>query len=83
MPRRGLTRINMLLKPLEMSELPKEELESKIAFLERHIEEQDREILNLRKILDKVLEDVESLQNSRQQTSQQNSDPATERPPHY
>ena len=83
MPRRGLARINMLLEPLEMSELPKEELESKIAFLERHIEEQDREILNLRKILDKVLEDVESLQNSRQQTSQQNSDPATERPPHY
>ena len=83
MPRRGLNRINMLLEPLEMSELPKEELESKIAFLERHIEEQDREILNLRKILDKVSEDVESLQNSVQQTSQQNSDPATERPPHY
>ena len=83
MPLGESTRIDMLLKPLDMSELPKEELESKIAFLERHIEEQDREILNLRKILDKVLQDVESLRNSVQQTSQQNSDPATEKPPHY
>ena len=83
MPLGESTRIDMLLKPLDMSELPKEELESKIAFLERHIEEQDREILNLRKILDKVLQDVESLRNSVKQTSQQNSDPATERPPQY
>ena len=66
-----------------MSELPAKEIESKIAFLERHIEQQDKEILKMRESLEKVLLDLESLKSSAQHSSQQNSDPGTERPPHY
>lgn len=66
-----------------MSGLPIEKLESKIAFLERHIEEQDKEILKMRENLDKILLDLESLKSSVQQSPEQNADPGTEKPPHY
>lgn len=66
-----------------MSELPAKELESKLAFLERHIEEQDKVILKMRGKLDKILLDLESLKSSVQHASEQNADTGIEKPPHY
>ncbi len=66
-----------------MSELQVNELESKIAFLERHIEEQDRVILKMRGEIDKILLNLESLKTSVQHASEQNTDTRVERPPHY
>ncbi len=66
-----------------MSELQVNQLESKIAFLERHIEEQDRVILKMRGKLDKILLDIESLKTSVQHASEQNTGSDVERPPHY
>ncbi|MCH6255813.1 SlyX family protein [Puniceicoccaceae bacterium K14] len=62
-----------------------QELETKIAFIERHIEEQDRVILKLQQHVDtlearlKKLEDAqEDSDNQMQQTGLED-----ERPPHY
>jgi len=68
---------------LTMSELQVNQLESKLAFLERHIEEQDKVILKMRGKLDKILLDLESLKTSVQHASEQNTDAGVERPPHY
>ena len=67
-----------------MNDLSKEELEIKIAFLERHAEEQDRVILNMENRIDRLQESIEALQariKDLQEPAGGSSDP--ERPPHY
>ncbi|MEM9159586.1 MAG: SlyX family protein [Verrucomicrobiota bacterium] len=61
-----------------------QDLEVKISFLERHVEEQDRVILELRQEIDlmksellKVKETLESKSDTAE------TSPAEERPPHY
>ncbi len=58
------------------------ELEIKVAFLERHVEEQDRVMHGLAKDLDRLRGEVKRL--SERMTSGPGEDaPANERPPHY
>ncbi len=66
-----------------MSDLKSDELESKIAFLERHIEEQDKAILKMEQRLDRVFEELENLRSSLQGAESPASNPADEKPPHY
>lgn len=66
-----------------MSDLKSDELESKIAFLERHIEEQDKVILKMEQRLDRVFEELENLRSSLQGAESPTSNPADEKPPHY
>lgn len=61
-----------------------EELEIKVAFLEKHIEEQDAEIYQLSKkirTLEKLLENIHAtVQNL---SNKEISDIPSEKPPHY
>lgn len=67
-----------------MKELDNKELESKIAFLERHIEEQDKVILKLSSDVQTIAKELLSLKESLPSGSQGGNDlPVEERPPHY
>ncbi len=66
---------------MEMSDSALQKLETKIAFLERHVEEQDRVILKLRKTLDALELEMEQIKANLQESG--GSEPANERPPHY
>lgn len=66
-----------------MSELNINKLEAKIAFLERHVEEQDKEILSLRGSVDAVLLELENIKSSILHSSTQTEEPPSEKPPHY
>lgn len=66
-----------------MYELPKNKLESKIAFLERHIEEQDKIILKIRENLDQIFLELANLKPTIQNTQQPISEAKNEKPPHY
>ena len=66
-----------------MSELSIERLESKITFLERHIEQQDRVILELRNLLDGTNKQVKELKEAIEGLESPQPDVPDERPPHY
>lgn len=66
-----------------MSELPIERLESKVAFMERHIEQQDRVILELRNQLDETQNQIAALKEAMQDINAPQTDAIDERPPHY
>jgi uncharacterized coiled-coil protein SlyX len=66
-----------------MSELAIEKLESKIAFMERHIEQQDRVILELRNSLDETQNQIEGLKEALQDMHFPRTDVVDEKPPHY
>ncbi len=66
-----------------MNELTITKLESKIAFLERHIEEQDKVIFKMRGKIDQIVHDLESLKSSVTTPPQQSPEAGNERPPHY
>jgi len=66
-----------------MSELNTKELEAKIAFLERHVEEQDKEILSLRGSVDGIVLELENLKSSILHASAQTQETESEKPPHY
>ena len=67
-----------------MSDLQRDEVEIKLAFLERHIEEQDRVILAMRTELAALKRELARL-NDRVQSAGSDSaaPPADEKPPHY
>ena len=60
-----------------------QELETKIAFLERHVEEQDRIILALRKKLDAIEEAFEQVKSGLRDAGGDGDSLPDERPPHY
>ena len=66
-----------------MSELSIERLESKITFLERHVEQQDRVILELRNLLDDTRKQIEVLKEAMEGVEAPQTDSIDERPPHY
>lgn len=57
-------------------------LEEKTAYLEHHIEAQDRELLRLWNTIDKLRQDLQKLQ-SRVETGGPGEAPANDKPPHY
>ncbi len=63
--------------------LPEKELESKIAFLERHVEEQDKVILSLRKEIDLIAQQVANLKHTIHDSQSLSDAPIDEKPPHY
>lgn len=62
-----------------------QELETKISFIERHIEEQDRVILKLLQTIDTLEERIGKLEDNDEQSGggQSNQAMGHERPPHY
>ncbi len=62
---------------------PNQELETKLAFLERHIEEQDRVILKLRQQVDTIDNDLSQLKIAHQDSSSASQNMPDEKPPHY
>lgn len=66
-----------------MSELAIEKLESKIAFMERHIEQQDRVVLELRNLLDETQNQIEGLKEAVKDMNAPRTDFVDEKPPHY
>ncbi len=66
-----------------MSDLSKRELESKIAFLERHVEEQDRVILKLSQNLASLTEEIGNIKQAMQAAEQSLPGHPDEKPPHY
>ena len=67
-----------------MSENDTSELQIKISFLERHIEEQDRVILELRQDTDLIKKELFKLKDRMESDSSGSEGaPADERPPHY
>ncbi len=68
---------------MNMSELSIERLESKITFLERHVEQQDRVILELRNLLDETQKQIEALKEAMEGVEGPQTDAIDERPPHY
>ena len=60
------------------------DLEIKIAFLERHIEEQDKVMMRLSNAVDALQKEMARIsQNQRSQSSGSDAAPADEKPPHY
>ena len=59
------------------------DLEEKIHFLERHIEQQDREMYKLSVALDQLTRQVDTLQKKLGQLPSAPSLPDNEKPPHY
>lgn len=57
-------------------------LEEKTAYLERHIEAQDRELLRLWNTIDKLNQDLKKLQ-ARIEEGNNSEAPPNDRPPHY
>lgn len=66
-----------------MSDATNTELEIKIAFFERHAEEQDKAILALSKEVDALRREIKDLRERAQPSSGESGPPADERPPHY
>ncbi len=66
-----------------MSDLTQKELESKIAFLERHVEEQDKVILKMSQNLESITAEVTAIKHSMQSAEQSLSNLPDEKPPHY
>ncbi len=67
-----------------MNDLNKNELESKIAFLERHAEELDRVILRMENRIDLLQSTVAGLEDSmRNLKEEKTKDLDPEKPPHY
>lgn len=68
-----------------MSDLSIQELEIKLTFLERHVEEQDRVIYDMQNRLEKLQRKFEQMENRLESSSDSSSGtlPADERPPHY
>ena len=66
-----------------MKTKPNQEFETKLAFLERHIEEQDRVILKLRQQVDTIDQELNQLKIAHQDSSSASSDILDEKPPHY
>jgi len=67
-----------------MNNLDIQNLETKIAFLERHVEEQDKEIFRLNRelaIVAKGLTDLRDKFDSQSETKKTSDE--NERPPHY
>jgi len=66
-------------------EAPLHDLEERLAFLQRHVEQQDREMLELSRELMKVTERLARMEAKVAQgtDSAENSSPADERPPHW
>lgn len=62
---------------------PNQELETKLAFLERHIEEQDRVILKLRQHVDTIDKDLNQLKIAHQDSASASRNMPDEKPPHY
>ncbi|MBK1859524.1 SlyX family protein [Cerasicoccus arenae] len=58
-------------------------LESRLTYLERHIEEQDREIYRQSEQLLKLTRESENLRNRLQSMADAKDMPSDERPPHY
>ena len=66
-----------------MSELSIDRLESKITFLERHVEQQDRVILELRNLLDNTRKQIDTLKKAMDDVGAPQTDTIDEKPPHY
>ena len=66
-----------------MSELSIDRLESKITFLERHVEQQDHVILELRNSLDDTRKQIDALKEAMAGVEGPQTDATDERPPHY
>ncbi|MCH2614016.1 MAG: SlyX family protein [Opitutales bacterium] len=66
-----------------MSELSIDRLESKITFLERHVEQQDRVILELRNLLDNTRKQIDTLKKAMDDVEAPQTDTIDEKPPHY
>ncbi len=66
-----------------MSDLQIQDLQIKLTFLERHIEEQDRVIYSMQSDLEKLRKEVERLKERADVNSGGGDMPANERPPHY
>lgn len=62
---------------------PLQELETKIAFLERHIEEQDRVILKLHQKVANIAQEFSQLKTALQASPSSSSEIPDEKPPHY
>lgn len=58
-------------------------LETRIAYLERHIEEQDREIYRQGELLKRLVRESEKLRERLEDVADSKDMPANERPPHY
>ncbi|MDQ8202515.1 SlyX family protein [Pelagicoccus sp. SDUM812003] len=68
-----------------MSNLSNEDFQIKLAFLERHLEEQDKTIYAMRGEIDKLQRKIVHLENRLEESNRSDSDEfsADERPPHY
>jgi uncharacterized coiled-coil protein SlyX len=60
-----------------------QDLETKIAFIERHIEEQDRIILKLRQQVETIVQELSQLKTKLQESADSSTEIPDERPPHY
>jgi SlyX protein len=58
-------------------------LETRYAFLERHVAEQDRAMLEMAERIDRLEARVRHLQERSEQQGGEGGMPADERPPHY
>ena len=68
-----------------MSDLSNEDLQIKLAFLERHLEEQDKAMYAMQGELEQLRRKIATLQQRFDDSSRSSSGelPANERPPHY
>lgn len=67
-----------------MNDLTNQELEIKIGFLERHVEEQDKVILAMRKELGELRREIKRLEGKFGSIQSDNGELKTdEKPPHY
>ena len=70
--------------PTYMSESSIQDLEIKQAFLERHIEEQDRVIYGMQTEIEKLRAELKKIADRTASLGSQGNDlPADEKPPHY
>ena len=63
-----------------------QKLEEKIAYLERHVVEQDKAMLEMSELLERIKSELNSMRERMEDAAPGNSDDATlinERPPHY
>ena len=67
-----------------MNDLSRQNLEAKITFLERHVEQQDKEILRLSQELAIVAKELSALRGKVEDQAEPKNEPSPdERPPHY
>lgn len=62
---------------------PDQRLEEKISFLERHIEQQDREIYAQSERLEQLARELKALKSKVESLDEGTSLPPDEKPPHY